>query len=298
MNDVKKKSLYLQAKTIGHNYMKIKLLFIVLLAQMCSLTVWAKTTYIPTYRSYIHIVNGTDTMSVDGNLSELELAEPSGLFTIHIEHEEVTKDKVKAIKRAKAAAGWAGFAAVMSGVSMAFSSNSLQYYIRSKNEKITTDLAEIYAANSENEQILKIELLIDNNTESELVVNDMERGLTWYILPRQTMNLKVNNPEAANLRISDIHNTFIRYVSAAVGSSVKKSEVDWEDDDCWIIAVYQQNISKHPTPAEAKYTARKPKPDGFLGYRRVSKVDFTESEISEDDYRAYKKAKKQENAKD
>ena len=35
----------------------------------------AKTTYIPTYASYIHIVSGMDTVAVENNLMSLELAE-------------------------------------------------------------------------------------------------------------------------------------------------------------------------------------------------------------------------------
>lgn len=55
----------------------------------------AKTTYIPIYRSYIHIVNGTDTSAVSNNLMDLETADDNGMFKIYIEHEDVTKEKVK-----------------------------------------------------------------------------------------------------------------------------------------------------------------------------------------------------------
>ena len=263
--------------------MKTRVYLLALIAQMYCLTAVSKTTYIPTYRSYIHIVNGTDTISVDGNLSELEMAEDGGLFTIRIEHEEVTKEKVKSIKRAKAAAGWAGFAAVLSGVSTAFSNNSLQYYIRSRNERMTMDLATMYAENADNEQTLVIELWIDNPTDSELMVNDMERGLTWYILPKQSIYLKVNNPEAARLRISDVHNSFVRYVTAAAGSSLKKWDIGWEDDECWVVEVYKENSAHFP--------------ENQICYRRISKTDFSENDISIRDFSDFKKAKKKENTK-
>ena len=114
----------------------VKKIFLILLIQTCCLIVVGKSTYIAKYRSYIHIVNGTDTVSVDNNLPELEMTENGGLFSIRIEHEEVTQEKVKAIKRAKSRAGWMAFSAVMSGVSTAFSNNSLQYYIRSTKDTI------------------------------------------------------------------------------------------------------------------------------------------------------------------
>ena len=262
---------------------KFLLAFIV---QMCCLVASGKTTYIAKYRSYIHIVNGTDTVSVEGYLPELEMTEDGGLFAIRIEHEEVTQEKVKAIKRAKARAGWMAFSAVMSSVSTAFSNNSLQYYIRSTNTRISTDLATIYAANAVYEQKLAIDLWIDNLTESELMVNDMERGLTWYILPKQSAQIMVNNPEAACLRISDIHHNDVRYVMAAAGSTLNKWEVAWEDDECWVVEVY-----KTETPSDAKYSTRKYKPV-LSGYRQISKTEFYERDMSPEEFNAKKKNKR------
>lgn len=103
----------------------------------------AKTTYIPTYYSYLHIVTDCDTLAVTNNTDYLELTDPSGMFVIAIDHEEVTAEKVKAIKRAKRAAGWATFSAVVSGVSTAFSDNTLQYMVRSSYTQIATNLAAI-----------------------------------------------------------------------------------------------------------------------------------------------------------
>lgn len=128
------------------------------------------------------------------------------MFVLRIDHEDVTKDKVKAIKRKKRIAGWAILSAVLNGVSTAFSDNSLQYLVRSKNAQIATALAEIYAANAKEEQTLGIDLGIDNTTDGELMICDMERGLTWWILPQHSIQLKLNNPEASRLRISDSQN--------------------------------------------------------------------------------------------
>lgn len=258
--------------------MKYKILLIALPILMWSLAAIGKTTYIPTYRSYIHIVNGSDTVSVDGTLPELEMTEAGGLFTIRIEHEEVTKEKVKAIKRAKAAAGWMSISAVMSGASTSFSENTLQYYIRSSNTRLATDLAQMYIQDSRNEQKLGIDLLIENHTEAELVVNDMERGLTWYILPGQFVRFKANNPEAALLRISDIHNSFVRYVTGAAGSSVKKWEVSYEDDECWVVVVYEEGAFRSP--------------ETITGYRLISKEDFSERDMSAEEFTAFKAGKK------
>lgn len=86
------------------------------------------------------------------------MAEEGGMFTIRIEHEEVTKEKLKAIKRAKRAAGWMEFSAVMSGVSTAFSNNSLQYMVRSTNTQVAIELTDFYKANANAEQKLNIDM--------------------------------------------------------------------------------------------------------------------------------------------
>lgn len=238
----------------------------------------AKTTYIPTYRSYLHILNGGDTLAMSNNLDTLELADPSGMFTLRIDHEDVTREKVKAIKRKKRAAGWALFSAVMNGISTAFSDNSIEYYIRRDNTRIATDIATIFAANAKEEQTLKIDLWIDNTSSDELMVCDMERGLTWWIMPHESMQLTLNNPDVARLRISDPKNNNVRYVSAVAGSKVTKWEIDLETDEYWYSPVYMPN---------------KPH-DSFslLHYIRISKANYIEEKISKEEFKEAKKAAK------
>ena len=254
-----------------------KIVLFLFVAIMCCVTADGKTTYIPKYRSYIHIVNSTDTIVATSNIKELSLKDKTGMFSILVEHEDVTKEKVKAIKRAKRAAGWATVSAVMSGVSTAFSNNSLQYMVRSTNTKFASQLAEIYNENAKAEEKLKIDMWVDNTSDEELLVNDMERGLTWYVLPRQSLHILLNNPDATHLRISDLRNNAIRYVSAMAGNMIYKGLVGWEDDDCWIISVYNnydyENIR-------------------FDKYKWISKSDFSEREMTKEEFRAFTKDKK------
>ena len=240
--------------------------------------VQAKTTYIPTYRSYLHIVTDGDTLAMSNNLDTLELADKTGLFSLRLDHEDVTKEKVKAIKRKKRAAGWALFSAVMNGVSTAFSDNSFEYYIKRDNTIIVADIATILSANAKEEQTLKIDMWIDNTSSGELMVCDMERGLTWWIMPHESMQLELNNPEAARLRISDPHNNMVRYVTALAGSKVTKWEIDLETDEYWYSPVYMPN---------------KPH-DSFslLHYIRISKANYIEEKISKEEFKEAKKAAK------
>ena len=250
---------------------------IVGLTFIVAVTIHSKTTYIPTYLSYLHIVTSVDTVAVKNNLDTLELKDPEGMFTMRIDQEDVTSEKVKAIKRMKAAAGWATFGAAMGGVSTAFSSNSLQYMVRSSFTYAATRLASIYSTGVTKEESLDIILWIDNMTDNELMVCDMERGLTWWIMPRQSMQLKLNNPEVSQLRISDPQSHHVRYASVLAGNSVTKYEIEIETDEYWYSPVWRD------IPHDDS---------NLMHYLRISKRDYEEMKMSKSDFRELKKSLK------
>jgi len=260
--------------------MKKKLLLLILTQlPMVVIAVQAKTTYIPTYLSYLHIVTGSDTLAVTNNLDTLELADPEGMFVMRIDQEDVTSEKVKSIKRKKAAKGWMTFAAAMGGVSTAFSENALQYMVRSNFTLAAGRLASIYAADARDEQDLDIIVWIDNMTDGELMVCDVERGLTWWILPRQSMQLKLNNPEASQLRISDPQSRHVRYAAVLAGNKVTKYEIELETDEYWYSPVYREVNKPHDQ-------------DNLTHYIRISKRDYAELKMSIRDFWAVKKSRK------
>ena len=243
------------------------------------LSTYSKTTYIPTYLSYLHIVTGIDTLAVTNNLDTLELAEPEGMFMMRIDQEDVTSEKVKAIKRMKAAKGWATFGAVMGGVSTAFSRNSLQYMVRSAYTSSAARLATIFAEGAKEEQSLDIIVWIDNTSDGELMVCDMERGLTWWILPRQSMQLKLNNPDASQLRISDPQSHRVRYTTVLAGNKVTKWDIELETDDYWYSPVYREINAPHDD-------------NNLLHYIRISKRDYEEVKMNKAEVKEIKKSLK------
>lgn len=234
----------------------------------------AKTTYIPKYTSYIHIVNGNDTIVVADSVSEIELAERSGLFSIRVEHEEVNKEKVKAIKRAKRAVGWMSFSAAMSSVSTSLSSNNLQYYVRSQNTNVAFHLLDLYNNNAIKEQKLNTDVWIDNTSDKEIMINDTERGLMWYVKPRQTLHITPNNPDVQSLRISDINNQNVNYAVIATGNYTLKWEVEWEDSNSWIVSIYKDSYNEYAY-------------DKLDRYRRINKATFVEEDMTIDEYKSF-----------
>ena len=89
--------------------MKNRIILILFILPL-SLAIQAKTTYIPTYRSFIQIKQGlNDSIIAESKLGRLDMTAQDGSFSITLVHEDVDKQKVKEIKRAKAAAGWMTF---------------------------------------------------------------------------------------------------------------------------------------------------------------------------------------------
>lgn len=205
---------------------------------LVTMTVSAKSTYYPTYRNYMHIITGIDTISIANDIDTIVMQEPSGMFALRIDQEEVTKEKVKEIKRSRFAAGWAVFSSVMSSTSSVFSDNNLDRMVRRQNAMIAADLAQYYLHKSEN--LLEIDFWLDNISNEELMVCDLERGKTWWLLPKQTIHVKFNNPDVSQLRISDAQNRTVRYVLVAAGNSVTKVNYDLETDEYWYKAVWRE----------------------------------------------------------
>lgn len=230
----------------------------------------AKSTYLARYQNYIHIIENGDTLATTNTLPVLEVNEPAGMFQIGIVHEELSDTQVKAIKRAKRSAGWATVTAVASSVSAAFSQNSLQYYMRSNTAFAAAELADIYGLQAKQEQQLNVIAWIDNMVDEEMMVCDMERGLVWYVLPKQTLELSIRNPNLMKLRISDIHHNRVRYATIAAGSVVEKKEIAKINGD-WILV--EGIVTQDSGMLRHEYHWVNPK---TYERRRLSKKEFEE----------------------
>ena len=119
-------------------------------------------------------------------------------------------------------------------------------------------------------------------TDNELMVCDMERGLTWWIMPRQSMQLKLNNPEVSQLRISDPQSHHVRYASVLAGNSVTKYEIEIETDEYWYSPVWRD------IPHDDS---------NLMHYLRISKRDYEEMKMSKSDFRELKKSLKKKGHK-
>ena len=273
---------------------KLLILLIALfpLAETMHLSVQAKTTYIPTYRSFIQIMqNRSDSIMAQSNLEKLELTAQDGSFSITLVHEDVDKQKVKAIKRAKAAAGWMTFAAVMSGVfagfDAAYYNNALNTYINMRRTENLAFLSDIMHDEATVEQRLTIDFFIDNLGEEELMVADLVRGLTWYIRPHTSLQFSLANPGIERLRISDLNHLSVKYADIIGGNSVRKEDVEWEDDNCWIVRRIDGDSDPYADNNDATI------PD--YSYHYIDKATFESREITVVELKEFKKKQKIKN---
>ena len=237
----------------------------------------AKKTYVPKYSAYISIICGNDTLSSAANSISLELAAKDGSFVIAVNHEDMSLNKIKSIKRAKAAAGWALFSTALSAFSTGLSSNSTEYYSRLHDTMIASALTTIYNENANAEEILGIEAYIDNTYDEELMIADLDRGLVWFVKPHSSLFIKLNNPDMLSLRVSDIRNSSVKYVEIGAGSITKSTEIEWEDEDYWAFPLYERG----PSAMGTTYTE-------VTGYSIVHKRDGTIQNMTKKEFKLFK----------
>ena len=199
-----------------------------------SLSVYGKGSFVPKYTSMISIAGDgkIDTSYNESRRTLTELEADNGLFNVVIEHEALTVKKIKRINHLETMAAWATLGAVFSSVSSLSSSPSQRFRGR-MNMYVSTTLAAIYDYNATSEKKLAIDVYIKNKSSDELLIADMERGLTWYLAVGNELKIPLPNPDVVRLRISDLHHQSVRYVTAAAGSTLKRMDVKWENDDYW-----------------------------------------------------------------
>lgn len=213
--------------------MKTKTVILILHLLIISLSVSAKNTYIPRYTSYIEIVNGTDSARFESDKTTLYADESSGMFRIAIIHETLTLQRIKYIKRLETAQSLSILSAVLSGVS-SLSGNSAQRFRGQTMMYASGVLANIYEQNISAAKKLEVEICIENVSQEEIMIADKERGLVWYIQAGAVLQVKLQNPEIVQLRVSDLHHQKIRYVTAGGGSTLRDAKLTWENEQYWV----------------------------------------------------------------
>lgn len=267
--------------------------FLIVSLFVCVQSVVAKTTYIPNYDNKIIVIDGGKIDSVISYHRVLDYTTGDGLISCSIVQQVVTPDLVKDIKRMKRAAGWATTAAVLgaasSGISAAQMSTGrvkgydvINYVDSRETTKQSLNMSADATAKAEELMDLMIDLVVRNNSDKEILVNDMTTGQNWFVLPQSFTYISIRKDENVSLRISPVAHLDenVRYFHIVSTSQVKKYELSHETDTHWYIP--------------NQYSARKNFhcQDGAKeGYIRIDKETMQGSVINETEFKAIKNAR-------
>lgn len=253
---------------------------------------FAKTTYIPTYYAQINVV-GADGEFADSTLRrELTYIPKDIRYAITILQDSVTRERVKAIKSAKAASGWAMAASIMSGVSASLnpvrtSWDAVNYMTELGTMQSSAMLSAASASMASDLQKVPVTIHVDNLSDREMVVNDMKRGLTWYIPAKNYIELSVGNPEVNKLRIAyaDCKDQKIDYITIQACNYLEKQTIEFEDDEVWGYEARFQGYDSY-----GNYSML------FSHYEILNKVTFERTRI--EDKKEFMRLKEEANRKE
>lgn len=254
----------------------------------------AKTTYIPNYDNKIIVIDAGKVDSVISYHRVLDYTTSDGLISCSIVQQVVTPDLVKEIKRMKRTAGWAATASVLGAVSSGISSaqlssgrangNDVINYVNSR--EITNqslDMSADASAKAEELMDLMIDLMVRNNSDKEILVNDMTTGQNWFVLPKSFTYISIRKDENVSLRVSPVAHLDenVRYFHIASTSQVKKYELSHETDTHWYI----------PNQHSARKNFHCQNDGAKDGYIRIDKETMQGTIITEAELKAIKNAK-------
>jgi len=262
---------------------------VLLILLLLSFSCYAKSTYIPRYFSKIIRVQGEDIDSIESLKQELSYDDMNGCV-VSIIHEEVDKERIKSIKRAKAAAGWANFALGLSAFSAGMNSFgnsglSARLYTDARINMQNSAMLSANASNTANElQQLSVSVLIENNSTNEIYVNDMLAGRIWFIPANSYVTVPIPNGMSTPLRIALSFNSDSQpqYYYVFASSKLNKTEIMYENDDYWVFPIIETTID-YIEPVET-----------IKGYSILNKTTFAEQVVSQKEANEFVRMRKQE----
>lgn len=206
---------------------------------------FSKTTYIPYYFTQI-MVSGTETKKDSTNARDLTISPLDERYTITVMHDSVTQERVKSIKRSKSTSGWATASMFLSGMSASLNPihtarDAVNYMNDIQNMYASGFLSVASMQDVEALQKVPISILIENNSEKEMTVNDLNRGLFWHIPSHSFLRLGLGNPEVNTFRLGyvDSNDERVDYINIQAGNYLEKKTIAYEDNVRWIFPVYE-----------------------------------------------------------
>ena len=218
-----------------------------------ALASYAKTTYIPTYSNRIILVENGQMDSLLNRRQMLQMDSKDNLITCSLVQQVVSGDLVKAIKQAKRAAGWMAVASGLAAGGSAFSEvqmlrgrprgGEIVGYVegRQLSGELAANSSDAYAQADELKTLM-VDLVVKNNSEKEMLITDMDRGLVWFVLPKQEALLPLAKGEECHYRISSCAplDENVKYINVSADSNLEKYTVALETDLFWYVPISER----------------------------------------------------------
>lgn len=215
---------------------------------MClALTASARTGKIPSYKSFVYWIQSTDTVYSEGNALLFESSSPDATVMVRVRHED-WKNTVteKSILRM---APWHAVVSQRRGIRAIVHQGHANTDAMMPMKKVPGMMPNALMINNLAKETDKYEMnfateyMIENTSDKEIVVNDLNRGLVWYIPPQCYLLLNMGKlPQACLLRIAntDPLHPAIKYVTIGSASFSLKFTIAYEDEDCWIFLLNEE----------------------------------------------------------
>lgn len=250
----------------------------------------AKTTYIPTYDNRLLLIENGEMDSLTNKAHSLVMSSKDGLITCTLAQQVVSEELVRDIKRAKNAAGWAMVAAALSSASEGMAQSqmnsgynkgwAMQNYVDAR-ENTNASLAASADARAQAEDLktLLLDLVVRNNSQKEMLITDMDRGLVWFVLPNCEVRLPLLKDEECHFRISSCNpmDENVKYINALGTSTLEKYNISLETDISWYVPISNKALKWLRFETEQK--------DGYI---RIVKETMAMSVVSEEEFRNIK----------
>jgi len=218
-----------------------------LLVLLCTLVydADAKNHYFSSCYSKVVIEDGEDLVQDSSFLNDMALSPSDNRFTIFVMHDSLTHERVSAIRRQKAAIAFSSIAMAAGAVSSVTSAaqtplTPLDAKFQMMNYQnglllvgSAAELASLSTSELHAQSELPITVVIRNNSDKELCVNDMSRGLLWYIRAYGDLALSVGNPEVNKFRVAYADSTepHVSYLLVEGCNAIYLENLDFEDSE-------------------------------------------------------------------
>lgn len=246
----------------------------------------AKTTYIPTYDNRLLLIENGEVDSLTNKAHSLVMSSKDGLITCTLAQQVVSQDLVRDIKRAKNAAGWAMVSAALSSASEGMAQSqmntgynkgwAMQNYVNAR-ENTNASLAASAEAKAQAEDLktLLLDLVVRNNSQKEMLITDMDRGLVWFVLPNCEVRLPLLKDEECHFRISSCNpmDENVKYINALGTSTLEKYTIGLETDMSWFVPISNKSLKGLRFETEQR--------DGYI---KIDKETMAMSVVSTEDF--------------